>query len=365
MAGTRTGDDRNPVPDMFKIAIGYFRWAFGFTVLGLALSFWIGLRSTGEIEDGISFLLIATVLAVLEISLSFDNAIINANRLGRMTPAWQRRFLTWGILIAVFGMRILFPLIVVSLAVWIPPHAALEIAVHDPRLYAEIMEHAHLPISAFGGSFLMMVAMNYFIDDAKEVDWIRVLECQLRRCASIRGLEISLVSLIILALALAQPPELRASFLIAALLGLVIFQAIEILSRVLDLAEAARGAARMGGFGAFLYLEVLDASFSFDGVIGAFALTQNLFLIAIGLGIGAFYVRSMTIMLVERRTLAQFRYLEHGAFYSIFLLAMIMFAQSLVDIPEMATGLMGAVLIGLSLWSSVVHNRRKALSDKA
>ena len=85
-----------------------------------------------------------------------------------------------------------------------------------------------------------------------------------------------------------------------------------------------------GGLGAFLYLEVLDASFSFDGVIGAFALTNNILLIAIGLGVGAMYVRSMTIMLVERGTLAQFRYLEHGAFYSIFALSIVMFLQSLM-----------------------------------
>ena len=120
------------------------------------------------------------------------------------------------------------------------------------------------------------------------------------------------------------------------------------------------GAAAQGGFGAFLYLEVLDASFSFDGVIGAFALTHNLFLIAIGLGIGAMYVRSMTIMLVERRTLSQFRYLEHGAFYSILVLSMIMFAQTLWHIPELVTGVLGSGFIGLALFSSVLHNRAQS-----
>ena len=101
---------------------------------------------------------------------------------------------------------------------------------------------------------------------------------------------------------------------------------------------------------------MLDASFSFDGVIGAFALTQNLFLIAIGLGIGAFYVRSMTIMLVQKETLAEFRYLEHGAFYSILSLSFIMFANSIWHVPEVITGLLGAGLIGLALWSSLRHN---------
>ena len=82
--------------------------------------------------------------------------------------------------------------------------------------------------------------------------------------------------------------------------------------------------------------------------------------VAIGLGIGAMYVRSMTIMLVEKQTLSHLPYLEHGAFYSIIALAVIMFAQSLVHVPEVITGLLGAAIIGLSLWSSLRYNRRAA-----
>ena len=136
--------------------------------------------------------------------------------------------------------------------------------------------------------------------------------------------------------------------------------AVDALGHVLDRWGQATAAAGQAGLGAFLYLEVLDASFSFDGVIGAFALTQNLFLIAIGLGIGAMYVRSMTVMLVERGTLAEFRYLEHGAFWSILILSVVMFAQSMWHIPEVVTGLGGAFVIGLSLLSSLRWNRRNA-----
>ena len=105
---------------------------------------------------------------------------------------------------------------------------------------------------------------------------------------------------------------------------------------------------------------MLDASFSFDGVIGAFALTTNILLIAIGLGIGAMYVPSMTIMLVERGTLAEFRYLEHGAFYSIFALSVVMFLQSLVHVHELITGGVGMTLIGLAFFASIRHNKREA-----
>jgi hypothetical protein len=141
------------------------------------------------------------------------------------------------------------------------------------------------------------------------------------------------------------------------------FLLVEVLGGVLDKNEEAMSGAARGGLGAFLYLEVLDASFSFDGVIGAFALSHNLFVIAIGLGIGAMYVRSMTVMLVEKGTLAQFRYLEHGAFYAILILSVIMYFQTIVHIPEVITGLGGAGLIGIALWSSIRWNRRNGTTE--
>lgn len=341
------------------VMLSYFRWALIVTVIGLALAFWLGWGYGHSLGGAMSFFLIGLVLAVLEISLSFDNAIVNANKLKEMTPVWQKRFLTWGIVIAVFGMRVIFPLLIVVIAARIGPIEAIRLAAAEPDEYARIIGDSHLSIAAFGGSFLMMVALNYFIDEGKEVDWIRSLECQLRRCASVRGLEIALVLAVVMVFATVMPAQDTATFLFSAIAGLLTFLAVEVLGHVLDAQQAALATAARGGLGAFLYLEVLDASFSFDGVIGAFALTHNLFLIAIGLGIGAMYVRSMTIMLVERKTLAEFRYLEHGAFYSILVLSVIMFAQTLWHIHEMITGLLGAAFIGLALISSIRHNRRQ------
>jgi hypothetical protein len=344
---------------MLDTTVRYLKWPIFVTVVGLVLSFVLGWYYTSALGGALSFLLTGAVLAVLEISLSFDNAIVNANKLQQMDPVWQRRFLTWGIIIAVFGMRIIFPLAVVAFAAHLGPWATLKLAASHPQEYAEIMEGADVSIGAFGGAFLMMVALTYFIDEAKEVDWIRILECRLRQLANIRGLQITLVLVVVLGFATMIPDAVVAEFLFSALFGLVVFTLVEIIGRLLDRQDEASRVTRMGGLGAFLYLEVLDASFSFDGVIGAFALTQNLFLIAIGLGIGAMYVRSMTIMIVEKKTLAEFRYLEHGAFYSILALSVIMFAQTMWVIPEMVTGLIGAALIGIALWSSISYNRAK------
>ena len=124
------------------------------------------------------------------------------------------------------------------------------------------------------------------------------------------------------------------------------------------------GIAVRSGLGGFLYLNVLDASFSFDGVIGAFALSNNMVVIALGLSIGAFFVRSMTIMLVKKGTLAEYAYLEHGAFWAIIVLGGIMLASAKFHIPEAFTGLIGAILIALSLWWSVRRNRSLAEADR-
>lgn len=340
----------------------YFGWALGLTALGLGVAFWLGWRFEGTLGGAFEFFFVASVLAVLEISLSFDNAIVNANKLRTMTPLWQRRFLTWGIVIAVFGMRMVFPLLIVVVAAGLGPIEALDLAISRPADYAHIIEGAHVPIAAFGGAFLMMVGLNYFIDAGKEVDWIGTLERRLRACASIRGLEIGLVLALVMGFTAILPPPVETEFLFAAVAGVVTFLTVEVLGQVLDRASLATDVAK-GGLGAFLYLEVLDASFSFDGVIGAFALTQNLFLIALGLGIGALYVRSMTIMLVERNTLSEFCYLENGAFWSILVLSVIMFVQVLMPVPEWATGLLGAGFIGLALISSLRVRGARAGED--
>ncbi len=337
-------------------AFRYFGGAFAFTAVGLLLSLWLGWSYSGSLGGALSFLLVAAILAVLEISLSFDNSIVNANRLKHMAPAWRHRFLTWGIVIAVFGMRVLFPLAVVVIAAGIGPIEALRLAATQPAEYARIVGSAHVSIAAFGGAFLMMVALTYFIDSGKEVDWIAALEKRMRAGASIKGLEIGIVLVMIMLFTWLLPAGTEDTFLFAAIAGICTFLGVEILGQLLDRAAESGEMAR-AGLGAFLYLEVLDASFSFDGVIGAFALTQNLFLIAIGLGIGAMYVRSMTIMLVEKGTLNEFRYLENGAFWSILILSVVMFFQTLVHVPEAVTGLVGAVLIGLSFLSSIRFRR--------
>ncbi|WP_435231749.1 DUF475 domain-containing protein [Pseudopelagicola sp. nBUS_20] len=346
--------------DSKRSAASYLKWPLIVTAIGLFLSGWLGWETEGTFSGIVSFLLIGGILAALEIALSFDNAIVNANKLEDMTPVWRQRFLTWGILIAVFGMRILFPLAIVAVFAWINPFEAMRLALANPDEYSRIIEGAHGSIAAFGGTFLMMVALKFFVDEDKSIDWIVGLEKNLRKCGSVRGFEIALVLAIILIICYFLPTSEQSTFLFAAICGLLVFTLVDGMGTYLDFKsnQMAQMGAK-GGLGAFLYLEVLDASFSFDGVIGAFALTTNILLIAIGLGVGAMYVRSMTIMLVEKGTLQEFRYLEHGAFYSIFALSVVMFIQSLIHVPEILTGGLGVAFIGYAFISSIRHNRRE------
>ncbi len=340
----------------------YFRGSAVFTLVCLALAAWLGF-STGGATAALATTWICLMLAVLEISLSFDNAVVNAVVLKDMDPVWQKRFLTWGMLIAVFGMRILFPLLIVAVAAKIGPIEALRLAIEEPVNYQHIIEGAHAGIMGFGGAFLLLVGLKFFFDSDKEHDWIKVIEEPLKKFSNVEAFKIVLtVAALFLVAELVDDPATGRQFLIAGILGIVTFFAVELLGHVLEQPRAS-GELQRAGLGAFMYLQVLDASFSFDGVIGAFALSNNLFVIALGLAIGAMFVRTLTILMVERETLAEYRYLEHGAFWAIIVLAVIMLTSVLYEVPEVVTGLIGALLIGLSLVSSVKHNRKHGADD--
>jgi uncharacterized protein len=338
----------------------YYKGSILFTVICLALGGWLGWSMTGTIAGTLGVLWIVAVLGVLEVSLSFDNAVVNATVLKDMDPVWQRRFLTWGIAIAVFGMRIIFPLAIVAIAAQLGPIEAMKLAATNPQEYERIITGAHIGIAGFGGAFLAMVGLKFFFDADKEVHWIGVLERKLAKFSNVEAVEIAILLLALYGISTVLAPDDAMTFLLSGIFGLLTFIGVEAVGALLEAPESAvtaTGEIAKSGLASFLYLEVLDASFSFDGVIGAFALSNNMFIIALGLGIGAMFVRSMTIMLVDKGTLAEYKYLEHGAFWAIIALATIMLLSAKWHIPETITGLIGALMIGLSLWWSVRHNK--------
>lgn len=337
----------------------YFKGSIFISIIGGILAIAIGYYYSGTLSGALSALFLVTVLSILEVSLSFDNAVVNAIVLKKMSPLWQHRFLTWGMVIAVFGMRLVFPLALVGVMANINPMDALVMAATRPDEYAQIMLSAHVSIAAYGGAFLMMVALKYFFEEDKNIHWFELIEVQISRMSRMKSIEIGLTLIAIYTFSLYQQDHEKMPFMVAGIWGLITFIAVDGIGAFLkspdDSNELDLNKASMG---MFLYLEVLDASFSFDGVVGAFAVTNNLFIIMIGLGVGAMFVRSLTIMLVDKGTLSEFRFLEHGAFYAIGILSVIMFAGTVFHIPEVFTGLVGAALIGLALWSSIQYNKK-------
>jgi len=309
---------------------------------------------------------VAFMLMIIEVTFSFDNAIINARVLATMSPFWQKMFITIGILIAVFGMRVIFPIVIVMFSAGLSWGEVVNLALNDADTYAEVLHKAHPSIAAFGGMFLLMLTLHFFFDNSRTIHWLGKIERPMQVIGRkwLHAVVCSFVLIILTFLPFNHHPN---ETIIAGLAGIVIYALIhgvsEVFTKQRELAAKKRGAtqiaqaAGVAGFISFLYLEVLDASFSFDGVIGAFAVTKDVVLIAIGLGIGALWVRSLTLYLVHHKVLDVYRYLEHGAHYVIGILAATLLVGLFVEIPEAIAGLIGIVVISLSIASSITYNR--------
>jgi hypothetical protein len=281
------------------------------------------------------------------------------------SPFWQKLFLTVGILVAVFGMRLLFPLLIVSIATGLGLFDVWTMATTTPTEYARHLTENHAQVAAFGGAFLLLVFLNFLFDNDKELHWLGWPEEKAGRHGS-EGLAILLALCAVFACVAMVPAASKYSVLAAGVIGVAVYVAVAWISSLLEEEEADPAIGKMiarGSIGGFLYLEVLDASFSFDGVIGAFAITNDVVVIMLGLAIGAMFVRSATIFLVHKGTLEEFVYLEHGAHYAIGILALIMFSSVEYHIPEWFTGLSGVAFIVVSLWSSVRYQKELPAQD--
>ncbi|MSU74164.1 DUF475 domain-containing protein [Candidatus Kaiserbacteria bacterium] len=291
----------------------------------------------------------AVLLTILEITLSFDNAVVNAKVLKKMSPLWQKRFLTWGIFIAVFLTRVVLPVLIVSASVALSPALVASLALFDPVQYAELLRGAHHIIAAFGGIFLTMVGLKYFFDEEKDVHWIHSLEQRFAKWGNIEALEIA-ITLTILALIAFFSPGYSASIFFAGIIAIVLFIVVQGIANSFSISTKSTVSA---GIALFIYLNVLDAAFSLDSVVGAFALSTSIPIIIVGLGIGAYFVRALTVFMVHNGTLARIVYIEHGAHWAILGLAGAMLTGIFVEVPEPIIGLVGLLFVGGAYISSI------------
>ncbi len=339
---------------------------------------------------GPSVFAVVAILIILEVSLSFDNAVVNAKILVRMSKFWQTIFLTIGIAIAVFGMRLIFPLILVGFTAQLGPIQVFELALaggEGPESYAGRLEAAHPAIGGFGGMFLGMLFLDWLFED-RDIKWLSWLETPLARIGKLDmvAVVVAAIGLVSAASFLAEGEE-ATTVMVSGLLGMVTYLLVNGLGTLfeeqgmVDDDEEVEGPAAVqsagtpvppgnggpsetakatgkAGFFLFMYLEVLDASFSFDGVVGAFAISQDIFVIAAGLGVGAFWIRSLTVYLVRKGTLDDYVYLEHGAHWAIGALAVLLFVTIKYEVPEVVTGLIGVGFILAAFINSILRNKK-------
>lgn len=332
-----------------------FRHYGGSLLLSIALIGFVGWK-LGPIA-----MFIAVVLAMLEVTFSFDNAVINARILERMSPGWQKAFIWVGIPIAVFGVRVFLPLLIVSAISGQAVSYVADIALNDSARYGELLDEAHYVIATFGGVFLLMLALDFFFK-YKEIKWLKSFESILIKAGSLEGLTVIFAIIAIFISTLLVDAKHDQEVLVAGLAGMFVYLLLHSLNVLLarsGIAEKAQVAQKTfkAGLVGFIYLEVVDASFSLDSVIGAFAITKEIVIIGVGLGIGALFVRSMTLHMLRTKALDNYRYMEHGAHYAIIILAVLMILTLKYHIPEFITGSCGIVVIVASIWNSVHANK--------
>lgn len=328
-----------------------------FSAIVLVLGGIYGYHLGGTVAAVTNVLFIMLVLAVLEISLSFDNAVVNAKVLGGMDEVWQKRFMTWGILFAVFFMRLVFPILIVSIAGGVGIIDAFMLAINDQDKYSALLNSSHIIIAGFGGAFLFLVGLDFFFDAEKEVHWVKFIEEKLSKLGERKSISIVITLLIMYYFSTILPSTESMSFFMAGIFGIITHEIVKLIGDLMESGESdavnLTGTVAKSGLAGFLYLEILDMSFSFDGVLGALVISKDIFIIMGGLAIGAMAVRSITLQLVHSGTLNEYKYLEHGAFAAILCLATIMFTSTLMHIPEVVTGILSIAFIAAGYYSSI------------
>jgi hypothetical protein len=338
-----------------KANMKYFTGSFWFTVIAMVLGYVYGMYTTGSVAASMSMVAVIGILSVLEVSLSFDNAIVNAKILKDMDEVWRKRFVTWGMVIAVLGMRLIFPVVIVSLAGSMGMWEAFSLGFSNPTEYSRILNESHTSVAGFGGAFLLLVSLGFFFDYEKDVHWVKHVEYYLSKIGAVKSSEVLVTLSALVGITYMLPETEQMAFLIAGIAGVITHEVVKGLGDLMEAGEEATISVAKAGLMSLLYLEVLDASFSFDGVVASFVITKDIIIIALGLGVGAMFVRSLTLFFVAKDTLGEFKYLEHGAFWAILSLAVIMFMSTMCHIPELVSGSIAVVLIGASLISSVLH----------
>lgn len=308
----------------------------------------------------VSLILIIVGLCLFEVVSSLDNAVINAEVLGTMSPKAQRWFMLYGILFAVFVVRGLLPWLIVWITnAGIGPIGALTATFSSDPAVTESIERTTPVLMLGGGVFLLFLFLHWlFIEEKhyglrseaffeKQGIWFYAI--------------VSLLLVLIVGAAINTDPYLAMS----AVIGSSAFFITDGFKKNAEDNEKKllTNANAMSDISKILYLEIIDTTFSIDGVLGAFAFTMSVPLIIAGNGLGALVVRQLTLSNIDR--IKKYVYLKNGAMYSIMVLGTVMILEGFhVEVPEYITPLATISIIAFFFWMSVRHARREQTAKK-
>jgi hypothetical protein len=296
-------------------------------------------------------------LCLFEIISSIDNAVINAEVLSTMKPKAQRWFLLWGFLFAVFIIRGLLPWVIVWATVpSLGPIGALTATFsNDPSIHAAI-ESASPVLLLGGGIFLIFLFLHWLFLETKNVG------LRHERFFQKHGVWFFAIVSIVLAVVVWFSIKINPMLAFSAVVGSTAFFITHGFKENAEKSEKKLLSSdnKMSDISKILYLEIIDATFSIDGVLGAFAFTLSVPLIIFGNGLGAFVLRKLTISNIDR--IKKYAYLKNGAMYSIFVLGIVMLADSFgVEIPSYVSPILTFIIIGYFIIKSVKKNREAIL----
>ncbi len=289
-------------------------------------------------------------LSVFECISSVDNAIINAEVLSTLGTSARRWFLSWGVFISVFLVRGLLPFLIVwAFNTSLSPSQVFSAAwSSDPLVQTSILKSAPILLVA-GGVFLLFLFLHWLFLEEKEFSLPRTEKFFMSK-------GVWFYALVSLLLATISWFALKESSLMGfgAVVGSSLFFITHGFKQNAEYQEKQLVSSTKSDISKLLFLEIIDGTFSIDGVLGSFAFTFSVPLILLGNGLGAFLVRKLTISNIEN--IKKYIYLKHGAMYSILVLGILMIARSFgADIPEYLSPLLTISIIGFFFLKSKKH----------
>ncbi|QYZ78833.1 DUF475 domain-containing protein [Methanofollis formosanus] len=297
--------------------------------------------------DLLGIVLTVAGLCLFETISSIDNAIINAEVLGTMGERARRWFLLWGLLLAVFVVRGVLPwLIVWATTPALGPVGALTATFSDDPAVAGAIEESAPILLAFGGTFLVFLFLHWIFLEPKEFG------LRGERYFAEKGVwfyaAVSVALAVIVWFAINRQPLMA----FGAVMGSTAFFIVQGFRNNAELKEQQLKEAQLSDISKIFYLEVIDATFSIDGVLGAFAFTFSVPLIILGNGIGAVVVRQVTVGNIER--IRRYVFLKNGAMYSILCLGLVMLLDAFgLHIPSYVSPVVTFAVVGYFMYKSV------------